>query len=443
MSDSSVGLTEGVESGVVSGAVTPKKKSPTAYDVATTSGATDAATTSGATAGTTSGTEGGATVVAAQPVSWVTDAGVSGSTTGRRSPTSVGAQGADAAAAVGSAGAVHGNDDADNDVAVGSTGAVGAGGGAVDGDDDEGMSAYERYGAQKRALEDDYARRESEYDAQYRDEVDAERQAQESARSIIDRNLARIRLESDADRIRREKRERSRRIIAGVTDGLTALSNMYFTTQYAPDAYKRENSMSDAVAAGIERARKEREKNLDNYMKFSLQRDNLDLAGRGTLRAMASAHMQGKAQRQNAHNRQVDLLRKEAEMPYKSQLAEADARNRNALADRNEVRAAHAEELERAEIERKRRMGTGGGGKSGGTGGGKGYIDVRNPQGDVVRVLDSELNAYYGVCDPALKERYERHDRFGRLQNATKEQMRQVVEEHIRSYGDPLKGKKN
>lgn len=44
--------------------------------------------------------------------------------------------------------------------------------------------------------------------------------------------------ETDEQRKKRERREKSKKIIAAVTDGVRALSNLYFTTQYAPNMYK-------------------------------------------------------------------------------------------------------------------------------------------------------------------------------------------------------------
>lgn len=77
-------------------------------------------------------------------------------------------------------------------------------------------------------------------------------------------------LESEEDRKKRERKEKARKLISAVGDGISAMSNIYFTSQYAPDMYTGRKSMADAAAAQIEKARAEREKNADQYMRFSL-----------------------------------------------------------------------------------------------------------------------------------------------------------------------------
>lgn len=77
-------------------------------------------------------------------------------------------------------------------------------------------------------------------------------------------------LESAEERERRERIERSRRKIYAITDGLSALSNLYFTSQYAPNMYNHEKSMSETERAALERARAEREKNRDAHLRAAL-----------------------------------------------------------------------------------------------------------------------------------------------------------------------------
>ena len=62
--------------------------------------------------------------------------------------------------------------------------------------------------------------------------------------------------ETDEQRKKRERREKSKKIIAAVSDGISALSNLYFTSQYAPNMYNHEKgSMTNAIDARIERLR--------------------------------------------------------------------------------------------------------------------------------------------------------------------------------------------
>lgn len=77
--------------------------------------------------------------------------------------------------------------------------------------------------------------------------------------------LSKVNLESEEDKKKREKTERARRIISAVGDGLNALSNLYFTTQYAPSSYNPENSLTKSTLASIEKAKKDREENETKY----------------------------------------------------------------------------------------------------------------------------------------------------------------------------------
>ncbi len=79
-------------------------------------------------------------------------------------------------------------------------------------------------------------------------------------------------LETAEDRQKRERRERSKKIIGAVTDGVRALSNLWFTTKYAPDMYDDEKgSMLEAANRHADKARKDREANRDAHLKAQLE----------------------------------------------------------------------------------------------------------------------------------------------------------------------------
>lgn len=78
--------------------------------------------------------------------------------------------------------------------------------------------------------------------------------------------------ESDAEKAKREKKERRQKTMAKIFDGINALSNLYFTTQGAPSAYKYESeSHMTPLQKRIEEAKKEREKNDDDRNNFLLK----------------------------------------------------------------------------------------------------------------------------------------------------------------------------
>lgn len=107
--------------------------------------------------------------------------------------------------------------------------------------------------------------------------------------------------ETEEERKKRERREKSKRIIAAVSDGISALSNLYFTSQYAPDMYNHEKgSMTNAVDARLERLKAEREKNADKYLQFSLKLGDLENERAKTLRELEAQQERQKLAREKA-----------------------------------------------------------------------------------------------------------------------------------------------
>lgn len=141
--------------------------------------------------------------------------------------------------------------------------------------------------------------------------------------------------ESDEDRAKRERRERSRRIVSAVGDGLMALSNLYFTTKGAPNMYDSDRqSMLKPLNARIEADRKERMANRDNNINYALKIGALEQD-----KAKALQDLENKTQEKNLaidkNNReealQPDKLReqkgKAETAEHKAKTAEEEAKN--------------------------------------------------------------------------------------------------------------------
>lgn len=87
----------------------------------------------------------------------------------------------------------------------------------------------------------------------------------------------RNRPETEEERKRRMRRERSSKIMAGVTDGIRALSNLYYTTQYAPNAYDhRRDSAMTPLQEKLEALRRERKEAGDRYYNYVMQAGALE-----------------------------------------------------------------------------------------------------------------------------------------------------------------------
>lgn len=107
--------------------------------------------------------------------------------------------------------------------------------------------------------------------------------------------------ETEEERKKRERKEKSKRIIAAVSDGISALGNLFFTSQYAPNMYSHEKgSMTNAVGAGLDRMKAEREKNADKYLQFSLKLGDLENQRAATLRELEAQQERQKLAREKA-----------------------------------------------------------------------------------------------------------------------------------------------
>lgn len=85
--------------------------------------------------------------------------------------------------------------------------------------------------------------------------------------------------ETAEERAKREKREKREAVLAAVGDGISALSDLFFTTQYAPNAYDPSKGMSAKARERWDRLRLEREANRRAYSDGYLRALAMDEAG--------------------------------------------------------------------------------------------------------------------------------------------------------------------
>ena len=85
--------------------------------------------------------------------------------------------------------------------------------------------------------------------------------------------------ETAEERAKREKREKREAVLAAVGDGISALSNLFFTTQYAPNAYDPTKGMSAKARERWDRLRLEREANRRAYSDGYLRALAMEEAG--------------------------------------------------------------------------------------------------------------------------------------------------------------------
>lgn len=158
-------------------------------------------------------------------------------------------------------------------------------------------------------------------------------------------------IETPEEKQKRERREKSKKIIASIGDGLSAAANLYFTSQYAPNAYNPRESQVDKVNERIEALKAEREADKDRYNNFMLRIGDAENAKARTLREMQAQQEAQKLAREKAQ-READmhswhaLLQgdKQREQKGKADRAEQEALSAQAAAER-------APEMEQAKLE--------------------------------------------------------------------------------------------
>lgn len=83
-------------------------------------------------------------------------------------------------------------------------------------------------------------------------------------------------MESKDEEKKRKKREKTQQIITGIADIGRALANLYFTSQYAPNAYDDTKSLSAAHQKRVKEAAEEREKKRKEYYNYAIAMNKLD-----------------------------------------------------------------------------------------------------------------------------------------------------------------------
>lgn len=167
--------------------------------------------------------------------------------------------------------------------------------------------------------------------------------------------------ETEEQRKKREKREKSKRVIAAVGDGIRALSNLYFTSQYAPNMYNPNESQLAKMDARQEKLKAEREANRDKYLNYSLRIGDLENDRAKTVREMeAQAERlrlaREKANREREEHQWLSDLQpdKKREQTAKADAADSVAKTKKAEADNADAiqKAKLNTEQERGKTER-------------------------------------------------------------------------------------------
>lgn len=171
----------------------------------------------------------------------------------------------------------------------------------------------------------------------------------ESIRQIqaeIDRRAS----ETEEQRKKRERMERSKKVIGAVSDGLRALSNLFFTAKGAPSMYDPNSSMiklaekkAKEAEAKREAGDKERLAMLERLGNMKLERDKFNMTADELKQRMQLANE--KAQREQQLQKWLEELQpdKVREQKGKADKSEADA-------ETAQTNAGYADEIAKAKL---------------------------------------------------------------------------------------------
>lgn len=150
------------------------------------------------------------------------------------------------------------------------------------------------------------------------------------------------------------KKQKREQIFAAIGDGISALSNLFFTTQYAPNMYTGKDTASGKVKVKYDRLMKERNANARAYASGligAMQADDAKADGeRKWLRQLGiDDYNRKRNDAKDERDRQMFELNLQLQN-HKISAAEADAKRKG-------IEAKYAEELEKAKVETEKARG--------------------------------------------------------------------------------------
>ncbi|EJX03539.1 hypothetical protein EVA_08354 [gut metagenome] len=183
--------------------------------------------------------------------------------------------------------------------------------------------------------------------------------------AYMEKELDNIPLEDKEKKKKRERMEKWEGIISGISDAVSAASNLYFTSQYAPNMYDPRTSLSAKAKARWDKAKAEREALGNKRLRYALE-----------IARLKREDWNWRRQKKQDEIAAADRERALALDDLKKQLAEHKISAAEYEAKAAKAKAKYAEDLELARIQREKSVAdanrargnyyNSGGGKSGG-----------------------------------------------------------------------------
>lgn len=168
----------------------------------------------------------------------------------------------------------------------------------------------------------------------------------------------RVKPETEEERKKRERREKSAKILSAVSDGLQALSNLFFTTRGAPNMYDhKEASQLTPLQEKLEKLKAERQANADKYLQYSLKIGDAQNERAKTLREMEAQQERAKLAREKAQREQEEHVWLAALQPDKQREQAGKATKAEQEAVTAKAEADNAPDLYKAKVDTEKARG--------------------------------------------------------------------------------------
>ena len=182
------------------------------------------------------------------------------------------------------------------------------------------------------------------------------------------------------------KRQKREAIFTAIGEGISAMSNLWFTSQYAPNMYDGEKSLGSKTRERWDKLKKEREANQKEYMTGFMRAMEMDANQEHRDRTWTHTLEREKVQdqfRESADLRAEAKATRDAAMAdLRMKLMQGKIDTQDAIAEAKRIEAEYAAAYQQSRINKNNRTGTSSGGSRGG--GATPKYPVFNKDGDVV-----------------------------------------------------------
>lgn len=176
--------------------------------------------------------------------------------------------------------------------------------------------------------------------------------------AVLQEAANRVKPETEEERKKRERREKSAKIVSAISDGLQALSNLFFTTRGAPNMYDhKEASQLTPLQEKLEKLKAERQANADKYLQYSLKIGDAQNERAKTLREMEAQQERAKLAREKAQREQEEHVWLAALQPDKQREQAGKATKAEQEAVTAKAEADNAPDLYKAKVDTEKARG--------------------------------------------------------------------------------------